>query len=146
MTVTQDAINPSHYKSHPSGLEAIQIIENYMVNLGNAIKYLWRLGQKDATAQELGKAIWYVKREIAYLESTQREAHYKVSYINPINKGIVLNLIEGYLAHEPEGDLRAAKELLLRAPFYVQSIDALGVAVNILERLIAQSKLKEIQA
>lgn len=146
MTQTQDAINPSHYKSHPSGLEAIEIIENYMVNLGNAIKYLWRLGQKDASAQELNKARWYVRRETKYLNETQQGAHYKVSYVNPITKGLTLGLIERYLSFEPEGTLRDAKELIMRAPFYVQSLDALEVADNLLARLIDEINLKEFKS
>jgi hypothetical protein len=61
---TNDKINPSHYKSHPSGVEAITITECFNFNLGNAIKYIWRAGMKDATLQELQKAKWYLDREI----------------------------------------------------------------------------------
>jgi len=32
--------------------------------IGNAIKYLWRAGKKDATVQDLEKAKWYIEREI----------------------------------------------------------------------------------
>ena len=35
-----DMVNqPSHYKSHPSGIECIQIVEHMTFNLGNAVKY-----------------------------------------------------------------------------------------------------------
>lgn len=54
------AENPSHYKSHPSGVECIQVIYPLYYGAGNAIKYLWRLGMKDADLQELTKAMWYV--------------------------------------------------------------------------------------
>lgn len=141
MTVTYDAVNrPRHYNSHPSLIEAIEVTENYGFCLGNAIKYLWRLGQKDASAQELAKARWYVKREIDFLHRTQVEAHYKVSYLNPLNKGIVLGLIERYLDHEPEGTLKDVKQLLMRAPLFVTSIDALEVAEGLLLKLIAETK------
>lgn len=29
---------------------------------GNAIKYLWRLGRKDAASQDAHKALWYIDR------------------------------------------------------------------------------------
>ena len=60
----KSAVNPSHYKAHPSGIECIQVTEHMSFNLGNAIKYIWRAGLKDATKQDLEKAIWYINREI----------------------------------------------------------------------------------
>ena len=62
----KDKINPNHYKSHPSGVECIQITEHYNFCVGNAIKYLWRNGQKEGETNidDLKKAIWYIEREI----------------------------------------------------------------------------------
>lgn len=64
-----DKINPSHYKSHPSGVECIQVTEHMNFNIGNAIKYLWRHGQKrkSSALEDLQKAEWYIKREIKRL-------------------------------------------------------------------------------
>lgn len=65
--LTGDPVNhPSHYTSDPSGIECIQISENWSFCLGNALKYLWRNGKKDADTdiQDLQKAIWYIQREI----------------------------------------------------------------------------------
>lgn len=61
-----DMINhPPHYKSHPSGVECIEITEHMNFNLGNAIKYIWRAGLKsDSPVEDLEKAAWYVNREI----------------------------------------------------------------------------------
>lgn len=61
-----DMINhPPHYKSHPSGVECIQITEHMNFNLGNAIKYIWRAGLKSGSpVEDLEKAAWYVNREI----------------------------------------------------------------------------------
>ena len=57
--------HPSHYNQHPAGIECIDIIEPMSLNIGNAIKYLWRAGLKpDAIHDEdLQKAIWYIERE-----------------------------------------------------------------------------------
>jgi len=62
-------INPSHYKSHPSGVECITVTRHFNFNIGNAIKYLWRQGLKDSnpSIQDLEKAKWYLTDEIARL-------------------------------------------------------------------------------
>lgn len=66
--VKKDAINPSHYKSHPSGVECIQVTEHMNFNLGNATKYIWRAGLKsDSPIEDLTKAKWYIEREITRL-------------------------------------------------------------------------------
>jgi hypothetical protein len=68
---------PKHYNDHPSGVECIEIIEHMTLNLGNAVKYLWRGGLKvsDPT-QDFEKALWYVRREAArmpFLPPSQRQ-------------------------------------------------------------------------
>ena len=59
-STSQDAVNPQHYKSHPSGIECIEIRRLLTSNRADAIKYLWRLGQKRHSNQELRKTIWYL--------------------------------------------------------------------------------------
>jgi hypothetical protein len=70
-----DPVNhPSHYRSHPSGVECISITEHMNFNLGNAMKYIWRAGLKDSDpTQDLQKARWYVEREIARLTQAAQE-------------------------------------------------------------------------
>ncbi len=64
-----DAINPAHYRGHPSGVECITITESMNFCLGNALKYIWRAGLKSASpVEDLRKARWYLDREIARLE------------------------------------------------------------------------------
>ena len=64
-----DAVNhPSHYTSHPSGIEAIQVTEHFNFCVGNAIKYLWRAGEKGHYIQDLEKARWYINREIERMQ------------------------------------------------------------------------------
>lgn len=74
----KDNINhPSHYTSHPSGIECIDITEHHDFCIGNAIKYLWRAGlksedgisKKEKQIEDLKKAIWYIKREIKHLSN-----------------------------------------------------------------------------
>ena len=74
----KDNINhPSHYTSHPSGIECIDIAEHHDFCIGNAIKYLWRAGlksedgisKKEKQIEDLKKAIWYIKQEIKHLSN-----------------------------------------------------------------------------
>ena len=65
----EDNVNhPSHYTSHPSGVEVIQITEHMGFCLGNAIKYILRCDEKHDAIEDLKKAVWYLEREIAKRE------------------------------------------------------------------------------
>lgn len=60
-----DPVNhPKHYTQHPSGVECITVTEHMNFNLGNAVKYIWRAGDKGNLIQDLEKARWYLDREI----------------------------------------------------------------------------------
>lgn len=65
-----DPVNhPSHYTSHPSGIECITITQHHNFCIGNMIKYLWRAGLKssDTELQDCKKALWYLKKHIENL-------------------------------------------------------------------------------
>ena len=69
MKKLNDPVNhPKHYTSHPSGVECIQVTEHMNFCRGNAIKYIWRAGDKTDEVEDLKKARWYLDREIARLE------------------------------------------------------------------------------
>jgi len=56
-----DNVNhPSHYVSHPSGVEAINITREFSFVLGNAWKYLMRFRYKGKPKEDLDKAVWYM--------------------------------------------------------------------------------------
>jgi hypothetical protein len=63
-----DPINPPHYRSHPSGIECIEITRHMNFNVGNAIKYLWRYMDKGDPIENLKKAQWYIDDEIRRLQ------------------------------------------------------------------------------
>ncbi len=70
-----DAVNhPRHYQRSPSGVECITVVEHMNFNRGNAMKYLWRAGEKDKDSeiQDLEKSRWYLDREIARLKAAQK--------------------------------------------------------------------------
>ena len=64
ITPTDPVNHPSHYVSHPSKVECIQITEHMGFCLGNAIKYIWRADLKADAIEDLKKAAWYLDREI----------------------------------------------------------------------------------
>jgi len=67
-----DNVNhPKHYTSlgaKCSGcekeIECIDVIEQMLPNLANAVKYIWRAPFKGNLAEDLQKAIWYLNREL----------------------------------------------------------------------------------
>jgi hypothetical protein len=63
-----DAVShPSHYTSHPSGVECITITKHMNFCRGNAVKYLWRAGRKgdslDKEIEDIAKAEEYCRIE-----------------------------------------------------------------------------------
>jgi|TARA_R110000796_G_scaffold45156_3_gene109481 hypothetical protein len=68
-----DLVNhPSHYTSHPSGIEAIEVTRHMNFNLGNAVKYVWRADLKGNSLQDLQKARFYINDEIERLQGTTK--------------------------------------------------------------------------
>lgn len=65
--------HPKHYNVHPSGIECINIIQEFPFNIGTAIKHLWRAGLKPSspTLQDLRKATQYVQFEIERIQKRQ---------------------------------------------------------------------------
>lgn len=90
--MTKELVNhPAHYNQHPSGVECIDVIENMCCNVAFATKHIWRLGKKDHPLVDTGKAIWYLKREIARRNSLndRRQLYYRGEHdripLTPIN-------------------------------------------------------------
>lgn len=69
--------HPSHYKwlKDLCGIEPQDVCRHLNFNLGNAVKYILRCGHKSEdgltdrqkAAEDLRKAIWYLRDEIEYL-------------------------------------------------------------------------------
>jgi ribosomal protein L21E len=65
-----DSVNhPAHYTAY-KGVEVIDLVEQLNFNRGNAVKYVARAGLKnpDTEIEDLEKAAWYIRREIARLK------------------------------------------------------------------------------
>lgn len=57
-----------HYKSHPSGIEAIEITQYESFLRGNIIKYIMRAPYKGSEYEDLLKAAQYLEWEIERVE------------------------------------------------------------------------------
>jgi len=56
--------HPTHYTSHPSGIEVIEITRHENFCIGNALKYILRHKMKGKPQEDLQKAIWYLNKEL----------------------------------------------------------------------------------
>lgn len=65
--------HPKHYNTNPSGIECIEVVRHMNFNKGNAIKYVWRAGDKGNEIEDLQKAIWYLNDEIARLKTAAKK-------------------------------------------------------------------------
>lgn len=63
-TQEYDAIRPSYYQQHESGIECIEVVRHMNFNRGNAVKYIWRADDKGDPIENLEKAIWYLQDEV----------------------------------------------------------------------------------
>lgn len=126
-----DAVNhPKHYNVHPSGIECIDIIENLSFCLGNAVKYLWRAGEKGPALEDLKKALWYVQRE--------REAHPESRMVVTYPKHFVL--VGQVFQAEVDRDLARIVYLLSTADWSPDRSTNLMTAAHALEDLIDKPK------
>ena len=62
---------PSHYRSHPSGIETITITRHESFLRGNILKYVLRAPYKGSEIEDLKKAAQYLQWEIERAEAAQ---------------------------------------------------------------------------
>jgi Protein of unknwon function (DUF3310). len=63
--MSEEVNHPAHYQLQ-GGVEVIDLVEHLSFNIGNAIKYLCRAGNKPGVdlMTDLKKARWYIDREM----------------------------------------------------------------------------------
>jgi hypothetical protein len=59
-------VDPAHYRSHPSGVEAIELCRHLGFALGNALKYVLRRDLKGTPRDDLRKARWYINDALVH--------------------------------------------------------------------------------
>lgn len=62
VAIDHDPVNaPRHYRSHPSGIECIEVTRQLSFDAGNAVKYVWRRGDKGTAVQDVEKSLFYIR-------------------------------------------------------------------------------------
>lgn len=120
--------HPTHYNSHPSGVEAIDVCEELPFNLGNAVKYLMRADHKGQRVDDLRKAAWYLRREagLATARNRYRNAQRTLVYLSPRVVGLWWRIRD--VEEKPGGNisvlghLAAACTQPFGAPFFASSM------------------------
>ena len=59
-TLEEEVNKPAHYRSHESGIEAIEITRHLPGDLSNAWKYAMRYQDKGTPKKDLKKLVWYM--------------------------------------------------------------------------------------
>lgn len=59
---------PAHYNKHPSGIQTIELTRLCPGSLSNAIKYIWRAGEKNDIIEDMRKCVWYLDDYAASLD------------------------------------------------------------------------------
>ena len=132
-----DNVNPDHYKGDRK-YEPIAVIEDWGLNyrLGNAVKYLSRNGRKpgEDPREGLRKAIWYIEREIAALDSPS-------PYAPPsgVQYEDVLDAPERIRVYELSRELNVSNREILEA------CDSLGIEVKAHSSSLDDSQARRIR-
>lgn len=81
-TIDPDGVDhPAHYNLHPSGVECIDLVRWLNFDVGSAVKYVMRRGEKGDPLKDLRKAEFYL-RDFLY-EEVGSELERRVDRIDP---------------------------------------------------------------
>jgi hypothetical protein len=129
---------PSHYTSHSSGVECIEIAQGMPFCLGNALKYVWRAGKKDpeAATEDVKKAIWYLHRQISFEMAEEERWRMPADLVGKALKvmesmeDVEINLLGGFLRRliRPYEQSRGEIDLGDLANFLMRELDSVYVA------------------
>lgn len=110
-----DNVNhPSHYVSHPSGVETINITREFEFALGNAWKYLMRFRYKGKPKEDLEKAIWYMND---YMNHRDLYAEFTVKLGNEKTENLINNARKVIAAEKIPEVKHAMRAILEQALF-----------------------------
>lgn len=61
-TTLDNTTNPAYYRPEGVYFHCIDLVEQFTFNVGNMLKYMFRLHLKDNAHDNVNKAVWYAKR------------------------------------------------------------------------------------
>lgn len=116
--------HPKHYNSHPSGVEAIDIVQYMGFCLGNAFKYVYRYQYKNGM-EDLKKAIWYLKhQQTVILKQNISVTHTATTDYYKI------------ISNEPDESVIKVLQIIWDVSFNDHNSNELNKAVKLLEKII----------
>jgi hypothetical protein len=120
--MTEKVNHPKHYNNHPSGVEAIDVIQYMNFCLGNAFKYVYRYKDKNGI-EDLKKAVWYLEKQ----KTAMLKAHLAITHTGT-------NDFYRILHHEPDTDIANVLEIIYSVSFHDKPFKLLDEAVEILKK------------
>lgn len=115
LNVQNDPVNhPSHYTSHPSGVETIEVARGFDYDCGNAWKYLTRFRYKVNPIEDLKKAVWYINDKLASSDNKKSLPEQAA----PTLYGEVFYKVKRVIAAEPDVAVQSALQLVAELAFF----------------------------
>lgn len=94
-TLEEEVNTPKHYRTHESGLEAIEITRWLIGDLSNAWKYAMRYEDKNTPKKDVMKLCWYLNDfHKNFIDSNNMVANYTLSELPTDVKYDMLKVIE----------------------------------------------------
>lgn len=117
-TLEQEVNEPIHYRSHESGIEAIEITRWLQFDLGNCWKYCMRYRDKGTPKKDLKKAIWYIRDFNTYFIDYKHDS----TFIHSLSNEIVEKMCKVAEA-EPREEIKAMFNLMIMIATLNQVLD-----------------------
>lgn len=114
MSILDNFLNPSHYED--KGVTPCRFYTRSMsFATGNAFKYLYRFGAKEGNTIEMdvGKALWYVKAELAECEVYCERYPEKIDTVLHSTRMMEIPSFDAIVSHEDSVIGNAMLELVL---------------------------------
>lgn len=78
-TLEEEVNKPAHYRTHESGIEAIEITRHLPSDLANAWKYAMRYEDKGTPKKDLKKLVWYMNDYIEHFIDENNEVKVQIN-------------------------------------------------------------------
>jgi hypothetical protein len=107
-SLEEEVNEPKHYRSHESGIEAIEITRWLQFDLGNCWKYCMRYRDKGTPKKDLMKALWYINDFRKFFIDYNNDS----TFIHKIPEDIIEKMIK-VTETDPVAEVRAMFELII---------------------------------
>lgn len=78
-TLEEEVNKPAHYRTHESGIEAIEITRHLPSDLANAWKYAMRYEDKGTPKKDLKKLVWYMNDYVEHFIDENNEVKAQIN-------------------------------------------------------------------